>query len=84
MTDMYDEPKAYDGKLKAYPHEELGVEVGWIKHKKIGTVYRHSIIHLAYDTLPFFFCPTYIYCIARSRLGSLEVHPGHRTACQGA
>ena len=42
MTDMYDEPKAYDGKLKAYPHEELGVEVGWIKLKILVRLHRHS------------------------------------------
>jgi hypothetical protein len=27
MTDMYDEPRKFDGKLKPYPHEEFGVEV---------------------------------------------------------
>ena len=27
MTDMYDPPKAFDGKLDPYPHEELGVKV---------------------------------------------------------
>ena len=27
MTDMYDKMKRYDGKLKPYPHNELGVEV---------------------------------------------------------
>jgi len=27
MTGMYDDPKSFDGKLKPYPHEELGVEV---------------------------------------------------------
>ena len=27
MTDMYDKPKSYDGKLLPYPHEERGAEV---------------------------------------------------------
>jgi hypothetical protein len=27
MTDMYNKPKEFEGKLKPYPHEELGVEV---------------------------------------------------------
>ena len=27
MTDMYDKPKDFEGKLKPYPHEERGVEV---------------------------------------------------------
>ena len=27
MTDMYDKPKSYDGKLLPYQHEERGAEV---------------------------------------------------------
>lgn len=27
MTDMYNDPKRFEGKLNPYPHEELGVEV---------------------------------------------------------
>ena len=27
MTDMYDEQRSFDGRLKAYPHEDRGCEV---------------------------------------------------------
>lgn len=27
MTDMYDEPKKFDGNINPYPHSEKGVEV---------------------------------------------------------
>jgi hypothetical protein len=27
MTEVYDDPKKFDGKLKPYPHEEFGTEV---------------------------------------------------------
>ena len=30
MTEMYDKPRKFEGKLKAHPHEEKGVEVSCV------------------------------------------------------
>jgi hypothetical protein len=46
MTDMYDKPRKFDGKLKPYPHEEFGVEVGKFDFTVLGL---HSLFIRMYD-----------------------------------